>query len=126
MTMWAVVRALALTAVCLAIAWAADVTGKWKAEMQTPDGQTRTSIFTFQVSGDKLTGTVAGARGETPISEGKISGDDISFVVIRKFQDNEFKMNYKGKVAGDEIKLTVTANFGGEERTFEMTAKREK
>jgi hypothetical protein len=119
-------KVLCLAAIVLTVAWAADVSGKWKAEMQTPDGQTRTSIFTFQVSGDALTGTVAGARGETPISEGKISGDAISFVVVRKFQDNEFKMNYKGKVAGDEIKLTVTANFGGEERTFEMTAKREK
>jgi hypothetical protein len=126
MTLRACVRVLFLIALCLAVAWAADVSGKWKAEMQTPDGQTRTSIFTFQVSGDKLTGTVAGARGETPISEGKISGDQISFVVVRKFQDNEFKMNYKGKVAGDEIKLTVTANFGGEERTFELTAQREK
>jgi hypothetical protein len=119
-------KVLCLAAIVLTVAWAADVSGKWKAEMHTPDGQTRTSIFTFQVSGDALTGTVAGARGETPISEGKISGDAISFVVVRKFQDNEFKMNYKGKVAGDEIKLTVTANFGGEERTFEMTAKREK
>ena len=119
-------RILCLAAIALTMAWAADVSGKWKAEMQTPEGQTRTSIFTFQVSGDTLTGTVAGARGETPISEGKVSGEAISFVVVRKFQDNEFKMNYKGKVAGDEIKLTVTANFGGEERTFEMTAKREK
>jgi len=119
-------KVLCLAAIALTVAWSGDVSGKWKAEMQTPDGQTRTSIFTFQVSGDTLTGTVAGARGETPISEGKISGDNISFVVVRKFQDNEFKMNYKGKVAGDEIKMTVTANFGGEERTFEMTAKREK
>ena len=119
------VRALALVSVFLTAAWAADVSGKWKAEYESPDGQTRTSMFTFQVDGEKLTGTVGSARGESPISEGKVSGDEISFVVVRKFQDNEFKMNYKGKVAGDEIKLTVTANFGGEERTFEMTAKRQ-
>lgn len=118
-------KVLPLLVLALAVAWAADVSGKWKAEMEGPDGQTRTSIFTFKVEGTDLTGTVAGARGETPISEGKVSGDEISFAVIRKFEDREFKMLYKGKVAGNEIKLTVTANFGGEERTFEMIAKRE-
>jgi len=126
MTSRVVLGALALVAICLTAAWAAEVSGKWKAEFQTPDGQTRTNIFTFQVDGDKLTGTISGPRGDTPISEGKVSGDEISFAVVRKFEDREFKMDYKGKVAGDEIKLTVTANFGGEERTFEMTAKREK
>jgi hypothetical protein len=120
------VRALALIAVCLAVAWAADVSGKWKAEYQSPDGQTRQSTFNFQVSGEKLTGTVGGPRGDAQISEGKVSDDEISFVVVRDFGGNSVKFVYKGKVAGDEIKLAVTANFGGEERTFEMTAKREK
>jgi hypothetical protein len=113
-TLWLLVAALAL------VAAAADVSGKWKSEFTTPDGQTRTSIYTFKVDGAKLTGTVAGARGETEIQEGKVSGDEISFVVVRKFQDNEFKMTYKGKVSGDEIKFTVEAG----ERSFEMTAKR--
>ena len=126
MTTRMVVRTLALVAVCLAVAWAADVSGKWKAEYQSPDGQTRQSTFTFKVDGEKLTGTLASAMGESQISEGKVSGDQISFVVIRNFGGDDVKFSYKGKVSGDEIKLAVTANFGGEERTFEMTAKREK
>jgi hypothetical protein len=126
MTTRKVVRALVLIAVCLAVAWAADVSGKWKAEYQSPDGQTRQSTFTFQVSGEKLTGTVGSARGDAQISEGRVSGDDISFTVIRNFGGDDIKFLYKGKVSGDEIKLKMTANFGGEERTFQMTAKREK
>jgi len=109
-----------LVAVFAVVAVAADVTGKWKSEFTTPDGQTRSSVFTFKVEGDKLTGTVGGPRGDTEIQEGKVSGDDISFVVVRKFQDREFKMSYKGKVSGDEIKFAVEAG----ERSFEMTAKR--
>ncbi len=116
------IRAAALLAVFLTAVWAADVSGKWKAEYSSPDGQTRQSTFTFKVNGSELTGTVGGARGETAISEGKISGDDISFVVVRNFNGNEFKMQYKGKVSGDEIKFKV--EFGGGDRTFEMTAKR--
>lgn len=104
------------------VASAADVSGKWKAEFQTPDGQTRTTTFAFKVDGEKLTGSVGGPRGESEISDGKVSGDEISFSVIRKFNDQEFKMQYKGKVAGDEIKFTVSFPEG--DRTFDMTAKR--
>jgi hypothetical protein len=112
---------LVLTALMVAAALvAADVAGKWKAEFTMPDGQTRTSIFTFKVDGDKLTGTVSSPRGEAPIQEGKVSGDEISFVVVREFGGNEVRIYYKGKVSGDELKLTV--EFG--ERSFEMTAKR--
>jgi hypothetical protein len=99
---------------------AADVTGKWKAEFQTPDGQTRTSLFTFKVEGDKLTGTISSPRGEAPIQEGKVAGDEISFVVVREFGGNEVRIHYKGKVSGDDLKLTV--EFG--ERSFDMNAKR--
>ncbi|MGB9605550.1 MAG: hypothetical protein ACP5U2_15705 [Bryobacteraceae bacterium] len=114
-------KAIALTVLMLAaMLLAADVTGKWKAEFQTPDGQTRTSIFTFNVEGDKLTGTVSSPRGEATIQEGKVSGDEISFVVVREFGGNEVRIHYKGKVSGDQLKLTV--EFG--DRSFEMTAKR--
>jgi hypothetical protein len=115
-----VVTLLGILAVAAA---AADITGKWKSEMATPDGQTRTTTYTFKVDGSTLTGTVAGARGgEAQIKDGKISGDDISFVVIRTFNDNEIKMQYTGKIAGDEIKLKV--EIAGMDRTFEVTAKR--
>ena len=60
----------------------------------------------FKVSGGTLTGTVSGGRGDQEISSGTVSGDDVSFVVIRKFQDMEMKTTYKGKVSGNEIKFT--------------------
>lgn len=64
---------------------AADVSGKWKAEFTTPDGTPRTNTFTFKQEGDKLTGTVAGSQDETPIEEGKVVGDEISFSAQRPF-----------------------------------------
>lgn len=103
-------------------AWAADINGKWKAEFQTPNGDTRTSIFTFKADGEKLTGAVESRRGTVDIQEGRISGDEVSFVVVREFNGNEFKMKYKGKVSGEELKLNV--EIGDGDRTFEMTAKR--
>lgn len=100
----------------------AEINGQWKAEYTIPDGSTRQSTFTFKQDGEKLTGTVAGARGEAEIQEGKVSGDEISFSVIRNFGGNEVKLTYKGKVAGDEIKFKIS--FEGADREFEMTAKK--
>ncbi len=115
---------IAIVGLLAGVAFAAAVDGKWKAESTGPDGQTRTTNFTFKADGDKLTGTVSGRQSDTAISEGKINGDEISFVVVRNFQGQERKMQYKGKVAGDEIKLTV--QFGPDMPPREMVAKRVK
>ncbi len=61
-------------------------------------------------AGDKLTGKasadIAGAPSQSDILEGKISGDEISFTEMQKYQSQEVKIVYKGKVSGDEIKFT--------------------
>jgi len=95
---------------------AGDVNGKWKAEFTSPDGTPRVNTFTFKADGAKLTGAVAGSQDETPIKDGKISDDEISFTAERPFGT----FTYSGKAAGDEIKLKV--NFNGQ--TYEITAKR--
>jgi len=95
---------------------AADISGKWKAEFNTPDGTQRVNTFTFKVDAGKLTGTVAGTQDETPIQNGIINGDEISFTAERPFG----KFTYKGKVSGNEIKMKVQFN----ENSFEITAKR--
>jgi len=98
----------AVLLVLLAAAYAADVTGKWVAEMPGRGGQgTTQTTFDLKVDGAKLTGTMTSGQGEpAEISEGKVEGDNISFVVVRKRNDMEFKTLWKGKVSGDEIKFT--------------------
>ena len=103
-------------------AFAADVAGKWKAQYQSPDGQQRESTFTFAVSGETLTGTVASAMGEAKIEEGKVSGDTITFTITRNFQGNDVKVKYAGKVAGaDTINFTVSF---GDMGSFYIVAKK--
>jgi hypothetical protein len=114
----------------LTVAWAADVSGKWTAEVPGRQGATQTTTINLKADGAKLTGTISGRQGDTEISEGKVSGDDISFVVVREFNGNTIKMLYKGKVAGDEIKFTRTfegaAPGGQAPPPVEFTAKRAK
>ncbi len=110
---------------CAVLAWAADAAGKWTAQVPGRGGQMRETTFNFKVEGEKLTGTVSGMQGDNPITDGKVKGDDISFVVVMNFGGNEVKMNYKGKVSGDEIKFTRERE-GGNMPPQEFTAKRAK
>ena len=68
--MWTRICMLAI-ALALVVVAAADVNGKWRAEFATPDGTQRVNTFTFKMDGDKLTGTVAGARTKRPSRTGR-------------------------------------------------------
>ena len=82
-------------------AQAADITGKWTAQVPGRDGQTRETTFDFKVDGEKLTGTTSGMNGDVPITDGTVKGDAVAFTVVANFQGNEVKILYKGTVAGD-------------------------
>ncbi|HVT92680.1 MAG TPA: hypothetical protein VHD76_07540 [Bryobacteraceae bacterium] len=116
---------LALLGCLLAVAaWAADVSGKWTAQMPGRGGDTREVTFDLKADGAALTGTVSNPRGgATDISDGKVDGETVSFSVVREFNGNQIKMNYTGKVEGDEIHFKVERE-GGQGRSREFTAKR--
>ena len=105
---------------------AADVTGRWKSEFDTQIGHLK-YIYEFKAEGEKLTGKAIrereGETTETEIKEGKLSGNDISFAELVKFQDQAIRIDYKGRIAGDEIKFTRKV---GDFATTEIVAKREK
>lgn len=113
---------LATLLLCLALgAAAADITGKWTAQVQGRNGQTREQTFNLKADGDKLTGTVSGRQGDVAISDGKVSGDNVSFTVKMEFNGNTVEQKYTGTVSGDEMKLKREGGRGGAQ---EMTAKR--
>lgn len=120
-----VIPAAVMVLGAITLALAADVNGKWVAQVPGRGGQTRETTFTFKAEGDKLTGTVSGMQGETPISDGKITGDDISFTQTFEVQGNSIKVLYTGKISGDEIKMTRKRE-GSDQPGTEFTAKRVK
>jgi hypothetical protein len=88
------------------VAQAADITGKWTAQVPGREGQMRETNFTFKVEGEKLTGTTTGMGGDVAITDGTIKGDAIAFSVVANMQGNEVKILYKGTITGEEIKFT--------------------
>ena len=107
------------------VAHAADITGKWTAQVPGRDGQTRETTFNFKVDGEKLTGTTTGMNGDVPITDGSIKGDTVAFNVVANFNGTDVKIVYKGTVAGDEIKFTRQRE-GSDRPPAEFVAKRAK
>jgi hypothetical protein len=108
------------------LASAADATGKWKSEFDSPIGHLK-YVYDLKSDGDKLTGKaireLEGRKTETEIKEGKVSGNEVSFVEPLKFNEQDVRIEYKGKLVGDEIKFTRKV---GDFATMEIVAKREK
>jgi hypothetical protein len=88
------------------VASAASVDGKWTAEVPGRGGTPATNTFNFKSSGSKVEGTVTTQRGDTPITDGKLDGDTLSFTTVLSFNGNDIKMVYKGMVKGDTIEFT--------------------
>jgi opacity protein-like surface antigen len=115
---------LILTA--FACAYAADITGKWTAQFDTQVGLQKYT-YEFKAEGTILTGKaladIAGAESQSTIQDGKINGDEISFVEMQKYQGQEIRIVYKGKVSGDEIKFSRNV---ADQANEEFVAKRAK
>jgi hypothetical protein len=81
---------------------AADIDGKWTGEIV---GQGMEIAFTFKAEGTTLTGVHIVNGQETPIKDGKIDGNNISFTVTLDL-GGETKIPHKGTISGDQIKMT--------------------
>lgn len=91
---------------------AADVTGKWTADMPGRDGATMTMTMNLKADGGAVTGTVSGRRGDTDISAGKVDGNNVSFDVVREFNGNKMTQHYVGVLDGDTIHFTIKSEGG--------------
>lgn len=103
---------------------AADVTGKWTADVSMPDGTSFQLAFAFKQDGSALTGTVQGPQGDpVEITDGKVDGDKISF----KVSINGMTITHDGTInaSGDEIKLSSKSD-SGDFPGHDMTLKRVK
>ncbi len=107
---------IALVAVLLA----ADVTGKWKGQIE---GQDRETVLTLKAEGSAVTGTMSDPEGKPRNLKGTIDGDKVDLTVDSEWQGNPVKLLLKGTASADELKLTVSSENG--EWSAGLTAKRQ-
>ncbi|HPW56917.1 MAG: M28 family peptidase [Thermoanaerobaculaceae bacterium] len=101
------------------LAGATDLTGTWTLTSTTPRGE-RTSTLVLVQSGEKLTVTLKGERGEST-GAGTLKGDAVEWTVVRPTPMGELTMTYTGKVAGE----TMTGEVQTLDRTVPWKAVRE-
>lgn len=109
--------------------FAQGATGKWNATVEGPQGQF-SMVFNFTVDGSKLTGSTSNDFvGDTPISDGTIKGNNLSFKVKFDSPGGAMTINYEATVDGD--KMTMTRTFDNPppgapaKRTFVATRAKE-
>jgi len=114
------VRSLCFVVVALFtmnIGSAQDINGKWKCQMQTPNGP-MDLVFNFKAIGDSLAGTVEGPMGEMPVVNGKITGKTFTFDV----NAGDMTISHQCTALGDSISMKIPGMPGGE--AMELILKR--
>ena len=121
----------AILLVVASVATAADVSGKWVFEQAGRGGGNPVQVtLTLQASGSNLTGNLSrpgrdGNMMETPISDGKVDGNNISFKVEMSMGGMSMTQDFTGTLDGDSLKLKITRpGRDGNPMTSEVTAKR--
>jgi len=97
-----------VTFLLMSVSHAQGIDGKWKGEMQSPNGPFELT-FNFKVVGDTLTGAVVGQMGDMPITNGKVNGTKFSFDV----NVNEMTISHQCTFMSDSISMKVLG-FQGE------------
>ena len=113
-------------------AMAGDIDGKWNASVDSPMGAVSVT-FEFKSEGEKLTGSMASDFGgqampPSPISEGVVKGEDVSFKLELNMMEGmpPLVITYKGKLKGDELALVSVIDMGQGPQETPLVAKRTK
>lgn len=95
-----------------------DPSGTWRWEYDF-GGETMKDSLRLNLSKDNSVVGQYKGREEKPvdITEGKIEGDALSFLLTLDFQGTSVKLQFKGKVQGDAIdgKVTISTSEGSQE-----------
>jgi hypothetical protein len=95
---------------CAGMLCAADVSGIWMGQIPGRNGEPQEIAFKFTQSGATLKGKLYGDYQSTPITEGKVAGDEVSFIVVAPEQAgnqiNQTKLRFSGSIKDGEIELT--------------------
>jgi imidazolonepropionase-like amidohydrolase len=87
-----------------------DVSGTWTLTVNPPGGGAINRTLTLKQSGDKVTGEITSGGGAVPISDGKISGNELSFVYAIRYNDSELLISARAKVEGNSMSGMMETN----------------
>jgi hypothetical protein len=100
---------LAAVLLCAFSSYAADISGIWMGQIPARN-QMLDIAFQFIQTGDTLTGKLYGDYESTALTQGRISGQNVSFVVTTQEQAgnqiNETRLRFTGTLKDGVLELT--------------------
>ncbi len=94
------------------------IDGKWNISIKTPMGE-QAGVLTLKQEGDALTGEMASQGNSTPIENGKVEGEKLSWHA-KITTPMPMTLEFEGLTEGDKISGNVklgafgTSTFSGE------------
>jgi imidazolonepropionase-like amidohydrolase len=87
-----------------------NVAGTWTLTVNPPGGGPVTRTLTLKQDGNKITGEISSRDGMVPIGDVKLSGNELSFIYVLKYNDNELIIGARAKIEGDSLSGMMQAN----------------
>ena len=89
-----------------AAAFAADISGIWTGQVPARNNEIQDITFRFTANGAAVTGKLYGDYESLPVTEAKVEGEQITFVVTTEMNGGQSRWIYTGTVKGNEMQLT--------------------
>ena len=90
----------------------ANVAGNWDFSFTSPQGAANWRIK-FDQAGDTLRGQAATDFGQLDVTDGWVTGNDISFTLVLNFNGQSISVNFAGTVKGDTAQGNIDVPGAG-------------
>ena len=102
-------RLLFFSTLFAASLFAADLTGTWTGVVKLGNGNELPFIVHMKQQGETITGKMDGIGGapDVEIQSGKISGDTVTYVGIRKINSVDVKFTYTATLTGEKLDFKI-------------------
>ncbi|HEX4948305.1 MAG TPA: amidohydrolase family protein [Blastocatellia bacterium] len=89
---------------------AVNVAGTWTLTVNPPGGGPITRTLTLKQEGGKITGEISSGSGPVPIGDAKLNGNELTFIYVLRYNDNELIIGARAKVEGDSMTGMMETN----------------
>ncbi len=87
-----------------------NVAGTWTLTVNPPGGGPVTRTLTLKQEGNKVTGEISSRDGMVPIGDAKLNGNELSFIYVLKYNDNELVIGARAKIEGNSMSGMMQTN----------------
>ncbi len=89
---------------------AVNVAGTWTLTVNPPGGGPVSRTLVLKQDGNKITGEISSRDGMIPIGDVKLEGNELSFVYVLKYNDNELTIGARAKIEGNALSGMMQTN----------------